>query len=304
MRVMARSSSTRPFQICGLVARSAREMRVDLGAPLVRERPRPRLEAQVEASIGMTGMLIRPCVAQARARGQASIVPSVTTTAPPPIDAPVSLPPRNRQRQLDQARPAHLVALLDAHRVLAVGRAAMRRQQAGERRRRRAGRRILRRRRRRREHARVELMARLRGLAAEHDRPPRPSAPNAAVQARRIDAQRAIASSAAHRHEREGRCPPTSAPARIRRSRYRRRTRPSAAAIAASAPGPALGRQPRQLERGAAADRRRSWLDPAAHRADALLEHDRACRRRRRCGRAAPRCRPSDGRRTAVPKPA
>ena len=68
-------------------------MCIDLGAPLDRERPRRGLEAQIEAVERNERQ--RPC-ARGRKRvapGQASIAPSITTTALPPIEAPVSLPP-------------------------------------------------------------------------------------------------------------------------------------------------------------------------------------------------------------------
>ena len=77
-----------------LLGAQFREMRVDLAAPLVRERPRRRLEAQIKPVSGMIGMSVTQSrLAGAPRAGQASMAPSITTTALPPIDAPVSLPP-------------------------------------------------------------------------------------------------------------------------------------------------------------------------------------------------------------------
>ena len=45
-----RSSSTRPFHIAGFCGAQLREMRVDLGAALVGERPRRRLEPQIKTA--------------------------------------------------------------------------------------------------------------------------------------------------------------------------------------------------------------------------------------------------------------
>src|SRR5947208_11403518 len=76
-------------------------------------------------------------------------------------------------RKLDQAWPAHLVALLDLELSVPVGGCFAARQHAGECRSRRSGGGILGDPEARREHARMERVAWLYGLAAENEGPAR-----------------------------------------------------------------------------------------------------------------------------------
>jgi hypothetical protein len=69
-------------------------MCLDLGAAFDSEWPRRRLVPQIEPRQRNDRDVIHARWGRRRALlGQASIVPSLTTTALPPIEAPVSLPP-------------------------------------------------------------------------------------------------------------------------------------------------------------------------------------------------------------------
>ncbi len=86
------------MNISGLSARNW-HARVDLGAVLSANghaRGSKRRSSRASGTIGMSSMrrvVIRPAARRSSLAHQASMVPSITTTAPPPMDAPVSLPP-------------------------------------------------------------------------------------------------------------------------------------------------------------------------------------------------------------------
>ena len=145
------------------LARARRNARRCRARRSSRERPGPRRERKLEP------LDARSTAACAGSAGRhASIVPSVTTTASPPIEARVELAAPHRDRELDQARPAHLVALLDHERCSPSAQAGMRarcspaKAAAAEP---VAGSSAMPM--RRREHAGMEIVARLGGLAAE-----------------------------------------------------------------------------------------------------------------------------------------
>ena len=82
----------RPFQSAGFAALSCREMPVDLGAALVGEPPGLRRKRKLQPIEMDDGTRL----AGRRRRGRhAVIVPCVTMTASPPIDAAASLPSRS-----------------------------------------------------------------------------------------------------------------------------------------------------------------------------------------------------------------
>src|SRR6201999_2655642 len=74
------------------------EMRVDLGAPLGGERPRPGCDGECQAIDGNDGQGHRRSGGEAGPPGQASITPSVATTDSPPTAADASLPARVAQQ--------------------------------------------------------------------------------------------------------------------------------------------------------------------------------------------------------------
>ena len=89
-----RISSTRPFHISGFSARSFAKCASISARRSSANGHGAGSKRRSSRDSGMIGMSsCARVVAGAPARGQASIVPSVTTTAPPPIEAPVSLPP-------------------------------------------------------------------------------------------------------------------------------------------------------------------------------------------------------------------
>ena len=179
----------------GLAAVTSLPMCLDRRSVLAREGPGPRLEPAIDL------------VDRARSAGpQTRSVPSLTSTAPPPIVAEASATPSIVMPSSIDRGAAHLVALLDAEDVLARRQIVELRDDAGEGRDRRARRRILadaRRRARTCAHGKAERSSRVwrrvdKGRA-EAARGRRPRARRA-----RSRPMRPMALEIAHRHERKG----------------------------------------------------------------------------------------------------
>ena len=241
-----------------LVCAQPDEMRVDLGAPRDRERPVARLVTQVEPRQRNDRDVVH-----ARGSSQARNARSSLDGAFHHDDRAArdgragQLAAGQLERELHQTWASHLIALLDAHEVLAVLVFSARRQIARERRRRRSGGGILADARAGREHARVEIVAGFARLTA-NDEGRGKAATEGRFETREVRTAAPDRLDRGDRHDREGvsRRPALrneSVEPDVGRGQSERRGDRGGIRAAFG-----LRRQPRNVERRAAAVRRRT----------------------------------------------